>query len=82
MRTRRVRCAPYLGTIIQLSPPQTPYMSKNDEVTPPPRTTTTTITHIQSSLMYHVPPLLQEKLPRLPWPPAANHGVPMLDLTH
>ena len=30
----------------------------------------------------NAPPLLQEKLPRLPWPAVANHRVAMLDPTH
>ena len=32
--------------------------------------------------MYNGLPLLQEKLPRLPWPAVANHRVLMLDPTH
>ena len=32
--------------------------------------------------MYTTPPLLKEKLPRLPWPAVANPSVPMLDATH
>ena len=30
----------------------------------------------------NAPLLLEEKLPRLPWPAMANHKVPMLDPTH
>ena len=31
--------------------------------------------------MYNAPPLLKEKLPRLPWPGVANHKPPILGLT-
>ena len=31
---------------------------------------------------FNAPPLLKEKLPRLPWPAVANHRVAMLDPTH
>ena len=30
----------------------------------------------------NAPPLLKEKLPRLPWLAVANHKVPKLDPTH
>ena len=33
-------------------------------------------------LLYNAPPLLKEKLPRLPRPAVANHRVPMPDTTH
>ena len=33
-------------------------------------------------VMYTAPPLLKEKLPRLPWPGLANHKPPILGLTH
>ena len=32
--------------------------------------------------MYMAPPLLKEKLPRLPWPRVANHKSPIAGLTH
>ena len=32
--------------------------------------------------MYNAPPLLKEKLPRLPWRGVANHKPPILGLTH
>ena len=33
-------------------------------------------------VMYTAPPLLKEKLPRLPWPGVADHKPPILGLTH
>ena len=33
-------------------------------------------------VMYTAPPLLKEKLLRLPWPGVANHKPPILGLTH